>query len=115
MALAQTVRHDVIAAGRPVRDERLWVLTLSLGALTMVVSLAATGSVFGLAITSVSLLGAGIAPAMACRLLGWRPSLPALMATVVMGFGVAAGWLALGLSAIINEAAPGMAAGFLAA
>jgi hypothetical protein len=56
----------------------------------------------------VSLLGAGLAPAMLIRLLGWRQTDGSLMAAIIVGFATAILWRQLGLSAMMNEAAPGI-------
>ncbi|MFZ1990657.1 MAG: hypothetical protein WAW96_12895 [Alphaproteobacteria bacterium] len=117
VAMAQTLKFDLVSATR-VRghdDHRtgLWPYTALLGAATMVLSLISNASVVSLALTSVSLLGAGIAPAMLARTLGVRQSGFSILSGLVVGFGVATSWKLSGLGAIVNEAAPGLLAGLV--
>jgi hypothetical protein len=55
------------------------------------------------------LMGAGLAPAMLIRVLNWRRTDTSLIVTVAVGTLAAIVWRLLGLSGIINEAAPGIA------
>ncbi|HVT34072.1 MAG TPA: hypothetical protein VHE37_00700 [Nevskiaceae bacterium] len=86
-----------------------------LGALTMALSLLLQGSsVMCVALSSVSMMAAGIAPAVMVKVSGWRYSAESLLATVLTGIGAALAWRIAGFDAAINEAAPGLLAGLLA-
>ncbi len=114
VAMAQATR-DLLGIQRS-RRVPFWVLTLSLGVLTLLATLALEGraSVFDLAITSISLLAAGLAPAVAIKVLGWRHTLWSITAAVFLGFAAALSWNLGGLSGHINESAIGIAVGFAA-
>ena len=113
VAMAQTVRFDlgirVWAGRRPQPD--LWGPICALGVLTMGASLVLHRSVMDLALSSVSLMGAGLAPPMVVRLLGWRHTSTSLIVSIAVGSGISALWLAIGLSSWINESAPGIVLG----
>ena len=115
VAMSQTVRFDVLArdAGDSARPALLWPYTLILGLATMAASAMLDSSVFALALTSAALLGAGLAPVMAARCLGWRLSGGIILTSIIAGFGTALIWNLTGLGSIVNEALPGMAIGFL--
>ncbi|TAN20714.1 MAG: hypothetical protein EPN33_14390 [Acidobacteria bacterium] len=107
VAMAQSTASDVFGKlGR--RAEENWPITAVLGAATMLVSLQLHGTVFNLALTSVSILGAALAPAMLVRLLGWRSTGASITCSIAVGATSAAAWHALGLSSMMNEAAPGL-------
>jgi len=110
VALAQTVSRDLFGRIHDHRHnaEELWPLIALLGAATMVVSLHLHSTVVDLALASVSLMGAGLAPAMLIRLLNWRRTDTSLIVVVLVGTGTAALWRYLGLSGLMNEAAPGI-------
>jgi len=116
VAMAQTAKHDLLLHDPERGEERsLLPLTLLLGAVTMVASAFASASVFELAISSVAFMGAGLAPAMIARTLGWRRSSRSVTISIVVGILTAVAWKFLGYSSIVNEAAPGMALGLIAA
>ena len=77
----------------------------------MAFSLLVRGSVMTIAVTSVAIMGAGLAPAVLVSVLNWRRTPFSLVAAMVSGIAVAITWKMLGASAIINEAAPGILAG----
>ena len=111
VAMAQSASRDLL--GREEKEtakpEELWPFTAIIGAVTMLVSLGLHSSVVDLALSSVSLLGAGLAPAMLIRLLNWRETDTSLIFTVLVGTSTAVLWRFLGLSGFMNEAAPGIA------
>lgn len=116
VAMAQTAKHDLLLHNASRGEERsLLPLIMFLGAVTMLASAFASGSVFELAISSVAFMGAGLAPAMIAKTLGWRRSATSLIISIVVGISAAAAWKLLGFSTIVNEAAPGMALGIIAA
>lgn len=116
VAMAQSAFRDLLGRQSTRRPgiEDLWPVTLVLGGATMVLSLNLHSSVFDLALMSVSLLGAGLAPAMMIRVLNWRRTDTSLIAAVFVGFCAAALWRFFGLGGFVNEAAPGIALGLLA-
>jgi Na+/proline symporter len=115
VAMAQTWKFDLL--GRPSMrqglQQELWQPVAFLGALTMAVSMTLHTTVVNLALTSVSLMGAGLAPAMMVRVLGWRHSGRSLVLAVLVGIATAALWRMQGLGGTLNEAAPGIMAGLL--
>jgi Na+/proline symporter len=115
VAMAQTAKFDLLNAQPSSKTNALplWPLVAVLGILTMILSTALQSSVVSLALSSVSLMGAGLAPAMIIRLFGWRHSASSLTLSVIMGFSAATAWKMIGLGAFINEAAPGILAGLL--
>ncbi len=116
VAMAQTVSRDLLSrsdAARRTSQESI-LLTAVLGAGTMIASLNLNSTVANLALSSVGLMGAGLAPAMLIRLLKWRQTDTSLIATVIVGTCTAALWQYFGLSGNINEAAPGMVMALLA-
>jgi sodium/proline symporter len=115
VAMAQTASRDLFTRAHETRRkaEELWPAVAALGALTMIVSLNLHSTVVDLALSSVSLMGAGLAPAMLIRVLDWRRTDASLIVTVAVGTLAAIVWRLLGLSGIMNEAAPGIAMALL--
>ncbi len=116
VAIAQTILGDLRQLPEATVRYRsaLWRTVAFAGAISMGFSLVMGGSVKDLALSSVGIMGSALAPAMAIRLLGWRFSATSLSASIVAGFLCASCWMMLGFNAYLNEAAPGILAGFLA-
>ena len=116
VAMAQTMSRDLFGRGHDKHrhGEELWPLTAAIGTATMILSLNLHSTVVDLALSSVSLLGAGLAPAMLIRVLHWRRTDISLIITVLVGTCTAVLWRCFGLSAFMNEAAPGIALALLA-
>jgi Na+/proline symporter len=122
-AIASTANSLLVAMAQAARDlfpgdhrrARIEWLALGLGLGTMLAAWGLEGwtTVFGLAITSVSFMAAGLAPAVAIKVLGWRHSAWSLTAAVFVGIGAALAWNVGGLSGVINESAVGIPVGFL--
>jgi sodium/proline symporter len=116
VAMAQTTSRDLLICSndkfRPVRE--IWPLTAAIGAATMILSLNLHRTVVDLALSSVSLLGAGLAPAMLIRVLRWRRTDTSLVVAVFVGTCTAVLWRYSGLSEVMNEAAPGIASALAA-
>ncbi len=110
VAMAQTLSRDLLSRTHKKRPntQELWPLIAVLGIGTMVVSLNLHSTVVDLALSSVSLMGAGLAPAMLIRVLNCRRTDFSLSSAVVVGTSTAILWRYLGLSAVMNEAAPGI-------
>jgi len=110
VAMAQTVSRDLFSRTQDKRRnaQEPWPLIAVLGIATMSVSLNLHSTVVDLALSSVSLMGAGLAPAMLIRVLNWRRTDLSLCIAVVVGTFTAVLWRYLGLSGVMNEAAPGI-------
>jgi Na+/proline symporter len=110
VALAQIVSRDLFGRIHDQRRkaEELWPLIAVLGAATMAISIHLHSTVVDLALASVSLMGAGLAPAMLIRVLDWRRTDASLIVAVVVGTCMAVLWRYLGMSGTMNEAAPGI-------
>lgn len=113
VAMAQTVKFDIIdmLAGRA---PPLWPIVLALGAASMAISANLDRSVVSLVLSSISLLGAALAPSVMIRVLGWRRTSTSVMASMLAGFATAAIWKYCGYGDALNEAAPGILAGLCA-
>jgi Na+/proline symporter len=113
VAMAQTLTVDLWRPRRvsDTAHRDLWAPTAILGAGTMIMSLSLHSSVKDLALSSVGIMGAGLAPAMIIRVLGWRYAPNALLWVVLSGFATATLWMYFGYNDIINEAAPGILVG----
>jgi hypothetical protein len=79
----------------------------------MFIAFSIHSSVVTLALSSVSIMGAGLAPAMLIRVLRWRHTDLSLFITVVSGTLVGLAWIETGMNKYINEAAPGFAVALL--
>lgn len=122
-AIASTANSLLIAMAQASRD--LWgrdrgrvsleLVSIVLGLATILAAWALEGraAVFGLAIASISFMAAGLAPAVAIKVLGWRHSTLSLTAAVFIGIATAVVWHVTGLSRVLNEAAIGIPVGFL--
>ena len=113
VAMAQTLRGDLMPSSRGAEGTHrgLWRPIAAAGASTMALSLFLHSSVMTLALGSLSLMGAGLAPAMIVRLLGWPVDARSLLASIAAGFVTAALWHYSTFGPIINEAAPGILVG----
>lgn len=112
VAMAQSLKFDVIERAFPaLKSVPLAFFTLALGGLSMVASLLLHGSVMDVAVTSVAVMGAGLAPAVLVRVLAWRNTRLSLLAAIIAGVTAAVVWKASGASSVLNEAAPGILIG----
>jgi Na+/proline symporter len=114
VSMAQATR-DLLGTG-PGHRVPFWALSLGLGLATMLASatLAGDASVFTLAISSVSLMAAGLAPAVAIKVLRWPHTALSLTVAVFAGVAAALAWKITGLSNAINESAIGIPLGLIA-
>lgn len=115
VAMAQTLRHDLFGYSEGGREGRglIWASVL-VGAATMILSLVMKGSVVTLALASVSIMGAGLAPSVLVRVLGWRHTALSILTAIITGTSVAIVWKMCAFDAVLNEALPGMLAGLAA-
>src|SRR5262249_49982496 len=74
VSMAQSVKHDLLPrlSTKGTLKAPLWLLILVVGAITMMISVAIEGTVFTVALASVSLMGAGLGAAVTIKVLGWR-------------------------------------------
>lgn len=113
VAMAQSVRRDILEGLLGKRLVPLWMATIAIGLMTMIVSLYANSTVVNLALTSVSLVGAGLAPVVMAQVLGWRVSAISITAAILIGTGAAVAWRLSPYAAQLNEAAIGITVGVI--
>lgn len=109
IATSQAVVYDLLGAAR----KRLLfdAVTVVVGIVSIVVSFATGGTVLSLALGSVALLGAALAPAVMIKVLGWRHTVVSLATAIVVGAVAAIAWKMSGAGATLNEAGVGMVMG----
>jgi len=115
VAMSQAVTHDLLprlSDGQQVRIS-LSVTTLVIGAITMLISVMVHGSVVNGALSSASLIGAGLAAAVMIKVLRWPHSGFSLLCTIVAGVVSAVLWKQFGLSGDFNEAGIGILTGLI--
>lgn len=110
VAMAQSVQHDLLSE-RVRRQLPFPVITLAVGVCTMIASVLIHGTVVSLALSSVSLMGAGLAPAIMVKVMGWRHTAGSIAAGMLAGLASAIAWKYAGLGSFINEAGIGIACG----
>ncbi|NOZ73346.1 MAG: hypothetical protein GXP38_15825 [Chloroflexi bacterium] len=111
IALAQSLKHDVIEQIRPGRASGtpLAALTLVVGLATMGIASVIEGNVASIAISAISFIGAGLAGPMMIKVMGWRHTGVSLTLAMLLGIISSVCWSQFGLSAVLNEAAIGIA------
>ena len=114
VAIAQSLKFDVLLRLIPsARRVPLAVITLLAGAVSMGVSLSGGATVLDLVLNSIGLMAAGLAPAVLVRILGLQNTELSIALAIVVGIAAAIAWKVVGLDGLMNQAGPGMAAGFL--
>jgi len=114
IAIAQTAAYDLLLKPSRNQDPKtLWPMTVIAGLVTMAITSMMHAKISSIVLSMVSLVGAGVAPAMIARVFEWRRSDLSVIASVVSGVAVALLWKAGGLGDAFNEAGPGMIAGLL--
>ncbi|MGI8570306.1 MAG: sodium:solute symporter family transporter [Methylocella sp.] len=115
VAMSQAVTHDLLPrlCGRNSRVS-LSVATLVIGGITMLVSVLIHGSVVSVVLSSVSLMGAGLAAAVMIKVMGWPHSAASLLCAIIGGVASAVLWRQFGMSGHFNEAGVGMMVGLVA-
>lgn len=113
IAMSQAVIHDLLPKrfsqhGRPASFA---VVTVSIGILTMLISTTLDSSVVSLALSSVSLMGAGLAPAVIIKLMRWNHTSTSIVYTISIGIASAIAWKYSGMGGYFNEAGIGMLCG----
>lgn len=110
IAMVQAVKHDLLP--RSTRERVSFsALTLFVGACTMAVSVLIHGTVVSLALSSVSLMGAGLAAAVMIKIMHWKHDATSLALSILVGLASAIIWKYTGMGAYINEAGIGIASG----
>ena len=110
IAMAQSILYDLVpplSGGRRVLLP-LGATTLIVGLITMAVSAIIQGSVVSLALSSVSLMGAGLAAAVMIKVLNWRHTASSLLLAIAAGISSAVFWKYLGYGSTFNEAGTGI-------
>lgn len=117
VAMSQCFVHDLFRStpgkGRAGASRPILVILL-IGVGTLVASLVLQGSVLSLALGSISLMAAGLAPTVMIKLLGWRHNAASIAVAMGVGIGAAVAWKMVGYGAWLNEAAVGMLLGVIA-
>jgi sodium/proline symporter len=110
ISMAQSLRHDVLDRLLPQAKTKLslGIITLLAGLSTMVLSAVMGGSVVSLALSSVSMVGAGLAVPVMIKVSGWKHTGASLTGSMVVGIASAAIWVQVGFPRYLNEAAIGM-------
>jgi Na+/proline symporter len=116
VSMAQAVAFDILSFTRSSVLKRipLYRVTLLMGAITLIASITIEGSVMSLVVASVSMLGAGLAPAVMIKVMGWRHTPLSLLVAMLCGLASALAWRYSGLGAHFNESGVGLAIGLLA-
>lgn len=113
IAMTQVMIYDLIPKVSNKLGQKIpfAAVTFSIGILTMIISVLINTTVLTLALSSVSLLGAGLAAAVIVKVMKWNHSATSLACAITMGFISAIVWKYMGMSAYLNEAGIGMACG----
>jgi Na+/proline symporter len=113
VAMAQAITHDILPRIFPGKSERIpfAAITAAIGLTTMMIAALIHGTVVTLALASVSLMGAGLAPAVIIKVMYWRHSAFSLACAIVGGILSAIIWRYFGFGAHLNEAAIGIVCG----
>jgi Na+/proline symporter len=116
IAMAQAVAHDLIPrlSTKHGRHISLAAITLMIGIVTMGVSAVIQGRVLTLALSSVSLMGAGLAAAVMVKIMGWNHTTSSLACALSVGLVSAIAWKYSGIATYFNEAGIGMMSGLAA-
>lgn len=115
VSIAHSIKRDFLGAlfSGAVQRVSLGLTTLAAGLATMALSAVVGGSVVSLALSSVSIVGAGLAVPVMIKVMGWRHSGASLTFAIAMGILSALIWVRMGYSQYLNEAAIGMIASFI--
>lgn len=116
VAMAQAVTHDLIPRSSTTRGRyvSLAPITLIIGLLTMIVSSVIHDTVVTLALSSISLMGAGLAAAVMVKIMGWSHTASSLACAISVGLASAIAWKYSGMATYFNEAGIGMISGLAA-
>jgi sodium/proline symporter len=114
VAMTQAVLNDLTSQSKKgISKLKFGVTCFVIGLVTMVLSSMLHGTVLSLALTSVSLMGAGLAAAVMIKVLGWKHTSHSIAGAICVGLAAAIAWRMAGYGAIFNEAGIGIAFGVL--
>ncbi|AVT81419.1 sodium:solute symporter family transporter [Rhodopseudomonas palustris] len=110
IAMSQAIAYDLLPVFIAKRrtNARVGWITILIGLFTMIASTMIHGTVVSLALSSVSLMGAGLAAAVMIRVLDWRHTSLSLLCAIVGGISSAIAWKSLGYGSSFNEAGIGI-------
>jgi sodium/proline symporter len=111
IATTQALVYDLIGGRR--KQWMFGAATVLVGIVSIAATYATQGTVLSLALGSVSLLGAALAPAVMIKLMNWRHTVVSLASAIILGAAAAIAWKMSGAGAILNEAGVGIVAGLL--
>lgn len=113
IAMAQAIKLDLIPRVPGLRSVRfpVPVITAFVGACTMAMSAVIHGTVVGLALSSISLIAAGLAAPVMVRIMNWPHTAASISASILSGLLAAIAWKYFGMSAHLNEACVGILIG----
>ncbi len=110
LSCSASITHDIL----PHNVEKTWLLklaTILITGLALLLALSNNQSVFNMVIMAWSGLASAFAPLLIFLCIGKKPSQPVSIAAMLVGFGVALTWRALGLQGMVYEGLPGILAG----
>ena len=111
IAMSQAVAHDLLP--RLFRRKialPFAAVTFAMGVVTMGLSAVLRGSVTSVILTSIALMGAGLAPGVMARIMRWPCTGRSLLCSIFAGMGAALLWKNAGFGSAFNEAGIGLAA-----
>jgi sodium/proline symporter len=115
ITIAQTITQNLLP--RAYREQsaarRLIITTLLIGIVSVLIAASMHGSANNLALSSMPLMGAGLAAAVMIKVLNWRHSAASLLCAIVGGILVAVLWQRSGLGTFLYEAGIGTASGLV--
>ena len=115
ITMAQTITHNLVPRAYRDRNLRrsLFIAILLMGLVSVLVSAAMHGSAYNVALSSMPLMGAGLAAAVMIKVLGWRHSAASLLCAIIGGIFIAVLWQQSGLGTFLYEAGIGTAGGLI--
>jgi Na+/proline symporter len=114
VAISQTIVYALAPAdgkSHVFGGNALSIITLSVGLITIVLSLVLPGNVFSIALDAVSMLGAALAAPVMIKAFAWKHTGSSLLAAMILGLIAAIIWKSAALDQIFNEAGIGLAFG----
>lgn len=114
VAMAQALRRDLFNGNiKENGGTDILVPSIIVGFLTMLASMVMHGSVVSIALSSVSIMGAALAPSVLIKIMGWSYTPASIFTAILSGTVIAITWNFIGLGASLNEALPGMLVGIV--
>ncbi len=116
VAMTQAVLHDFSCRKtHDISQKTFMLISASLGICTMIVAtlISKTHTIFDIAITSVSLMGAGLAAPVMIKVMQWKTTEFSLIMSLIFGFLSSVLWKYTGYGDYLNEAAIGISIGLI--